>query len=636
MQRIIIFGDIGQDITSESVKSQLAQVPRGSRPVVEINSDGGSVQEAVAIYNTLRTWPGGVDVEIIGWALSAASVIAMAGRSIRIHETSLLMLHAPWVSISGNEHQLRERADLLGLVAQTMRLAYARSRQPDAVLDGWLDGADHWMTADQALAFGLVDEVITSNALAAAPIDVRACRFTVPPSLTQRIHAMPAPSNTPQPTEAEIRAAAQRDESARQSDIRAAFAPHTHKIEGAGALLEQCLQDPKVNVQAAKARLLDLKAVGVEPIAGHYIPRDPRDPSSNGEPRMEEFRAAATDVILMRAGIKVAEPHPAARDLNRLSVVSMAEKILSMQGRSTRDMGRGEVISAALTTSDFPILLGNVSNKSLRAGYESAASTIGGWTGEREVLDFRPQNLVSLSEAPALLIVHEGAEYKRSKFDESNTTFSMETFGRIVPITRQALINDDAQAFTTLPQAFGAAARRLEHDLVYAKLTANPVLGDGLALFHATHGNLSAAGAPSLATLSIARAAMRVQKGIQGLGFMDPQPRYLIVPVALETACEQLLASLVDPSKNNDTANVEWVRGLTLVSDPRLDAVSATQWYLAASPMQIEGIVRAYLQGEDRPAFEETQEFARDVYAYKTRLDVGVGVIDYRALHRNG
>lgn len=632
MQRIIIFGDIGQDITSEGVKSQLAQVPKSSRPVVEINSDGGSVQEAVAIYNTLRTWPGGVDVEIIGWALSAASVIAMAGRTVRIHETSLLMLHAPWVSMSGNEHQLRERADLLGMVAQTMRLAYARSRQPEAVLDGWLDGADHWMTADQALSFGLVDEVITSNALAAAPIDVRACRFTVPTALKQRINAMPALTQT----EAEIRAAAQRDEGTRQSDIRAAFAPHTHRIEGAGALLEQCLQDSKIDVQAAKARLLDLKAVGVESIAGHYIPRDPRDPSSNGEPRMEEFRAAATDVILMRAGIKVAEPHPAARDLTRLSVVAMAEKILSMQGRSTRDMGRGEVISAALSTSDFPILLGNVSNKSLRAGYESAASTIGGWTGERKVLDFRPQNLVALSEAPALLKVAEGGEYRASKFDESNTTFTVETFGRIVPITRQALINDDAQAFTTLPQAFGAAARRLEHDLVYDKLTANPVLGDGLALFHATHGNLSAAGAPSLATLGIARAAMRMQKGIQGLGYIDPQPRYLIVPCSLETSCEQLLASLVDPSKSNDTPNVEWVRGLTLVSDPRLDAVSATQWYLAASPMQIEGIVRAYLQGEDRPAFEETQEFARDVYAYKTRLDVGVGVIDYRALHRNG
>ncbi|MDP3819903.1 MAG: Clp protease ClpP [Burkholderiales bacterium] len=636
MQRIIIFGDIGQDTTSEGVKSQLAQVPRGSRPVVEINSDGGSVQEAVAIYNTLRTWPGGVDVEIIGWALSAASVIAMAGRTIRIHETSLLMLHAPWVSMSGNEHQLRERADLLGLVAQTMRLAYARSRQPDAVLDSWLDGADHWMTADQALAVGLVDEVITSNALAAAPIDVRACRFTVPPSLTQRIHAMPAPSNTPQPTEAEIRAAAQRDESARQSDIRAAFAPHASKIDGAAALLEACLKDPKVDVQAAKARLLDLKAVGVEPLAGNHFARDPRDPNGNDEPRMADFRAAATDVLLMRAGIKVAEPHPAARDLQRYSVLTMAERVLSMHGRSTRDLSRTEIITAALTTSDFPGLLSNVSGKALRAGYESAPSTFVGWTGEREVLDFKTQSLVALSEAPALLKVLEASEYKYGKLDDSNSTFTVETYGRILRISRQALINDDTQAFTTLPQAYGAAARRLEADLVYAKLTANANLSDGVALFHATHGNLSAAGVPSLATLGIARAAMRVQKGLQGLGYVDPQPRYLIVPVALETSCEQLLSSLVDPSKSNDTPNVEWVRGLTLVSDPRLDAVSATQWYLSAAPAQIEGIVRAYLQGEDRPGLYEQEIFDRDVTEFKARLDVGAGVIDYRALHRNG
>ncbi|MBA4214826.1 MAG: peptidase S14, partial [Polaromonas sp.] len=136
-------------------------------------------------------------------------------------------------------------------------------------------------------------------------------------------------------------------------------------------------------------------------------------------------------------------------------------------------------------------------------------------------------------------------------------------------------------------------------------------------------------------SLGLARAAMRKQKGIAGQGYLDPQPRYLIVPVALETLAEQLIASIVDPSKGNDTPNLQFIRNLTLVADPRLDASSATAWYLAASPNQIDGILRVYLDGQRQPTIIENTEFKRDVYGYKVRIDFGVGVIDHRALHKN-
>lgn len=625
MHRISVFGEIGFEVTAESIRLQLAQLTRDTPVVVEINSNGGSVAEGVAIYNLLRSWTGGVDVEIVGWALSAATVVAMAGRQIRAHETSLLMVHAPWLSTSGNAEQLRETAELLDQVAGTMRLAYSRTKQPQKVIDGWLDGADHWMTAEQALAVGLIDEILTSDAYAAAPIDVRACRYPVPPAIKQRILAMPQQQQQTPPADA---AAILRADSARRAEIRAVFS----NFSGAefAELQRQCEDDPTCTVVKAKAQILDIKARGAEPAAAHYTPRE------GGERRMTDFRAAATDVLLARAGINVKEPHPAARDLQRLSIVSMAEQILSMHGKSTRDMGRAEIISAALTTSDFPSLLANVSGKALRAGYDSAPATFTGWSGEREVNDFKQQSLVALSEAPALLKVMEGAEYKRGSLSDSASTFTVETYGRIIPISRQALINDDTQAFTSLPQSMGAAARRLEANLVYTKLTSNPVLGDGVALFHANHGNLGAAASPTLTSLGAARAAMRKQKGLAGAEFIDPQPRFLIVPVELETACEQLLASLVDPSKSNDTPNVEWIRGLKLVADPRLDEVSTSQWYLAADPQQIEGIVRGYIAGEKRPHLEENDEFQRDVLNFKARLDVCAGVIDYRALYRNG
>lgn len=634
MQSIAIFGDLGFAVTVDSLMAQLDATTKTTPLVVQINSQGGSVAEAIAIYNVLRAWPGGCDVEIVGWALSAATIVAMAGHTIRAHETALMMIHAPWLDTSGNAEQLRQRADTLDTVAETMRLAYARTKQSAGVIGGWLDGTDHWFTAEQALAAGLVDEVIAETAEAASRLDVMACRYRVPSHLMKGPVPMPqaSPAAAAGPDAEQIRAEGARAEGERQAHIRAAFARHM-SVAGAAELQERCLADARVTEQAAKARLLELVGAGAEPLAGHYavvVGEGARDS------RMTDFCAAAADVILMRAGMRIAEPHPAVADVRRLSIVAMAERVLSMRGIATREKSNAEIISASLSTSDFPALLAAVSGKALRAGYENAPATFAGWTGEREVADFKKQTLVALSEAPSLQKVGEGADYKYGKFDDSASTFTVETYGRIVKITRQALINDDTSAFTTLPQSFGAAARRLEADLVYATLTSNPTLADGVALFHANHGNLGAAGAVSLTTLGEARASMRVQKGIQGLGYVDPQPRYLVVPVAMETACEQLLASLVDPTKSNATPNAEWVRGLSLVADPRLDAVSTTVWYLSAAPQQIEGIVRGYLEGEQRPYLEEKAEFERDVVAFKTRLDVCSGVIDHRALYRRG
>jgi hypothetical protein len=103
----------------------------------------------------------------------------------------------------------------------------------------------------------------------------------------------------------------------------------------------------------------------------------------------------------------------------------------------------------------------------------------------------------------------------------------------------------------------------------------------------------------------------------------------------METKADQLLASVVDPAMANNTGNPEWIRRLVLVSDPRLDEVSETAWYLAADPNQHDTIVRAYLAGEPRPYLEENSEFERDAIGHKCRLDFGVGVIDYRGLYKN-
>ena len=652
--QITIQGEITADLATEVV-SQIA-ASGADLITVRINSQGGSVQAGVTIYEALKVHPAGVTVEITGWALSVASLIAMAGNPIRMAETSLMMLHAPWTTSSGNAAEFRETAQTLDAVARSMHAAYARTRQSDSVIRKWLTSGEHWFTASEAIHAGLADEIITTPE--AAPVTAMACAFEIPPHILEHIRMSqvrtPTPATIPQPTPATVpnldpQAAARLADLERREAIRNELSLCVGKMEGSHRFIEAVLRDPQATVESARRDALRFMAQDVEPVGGissamadMYLNgtynRNPCEGSRyrTGDQRTE-FLAAATDAILARAGHRVDNPHPAARDLRGKSIAFLAERLLSMDGRSTAGLTAAESIKAAMTRSDLPQLLEAVTARSLREAYESAPSSHAIWTAERDVADFRPQTLLQMSEAPELEQVGELAEYTFGSFSEAAESFQIETFGRIIRVSRQALVNDDLGAFTRVPAALGAAARRLEADRVYAKLTANPTLADGVALFHADHGNLAATPAElDVESLADARAAMRKQRTLNGLGFLDITPRYLLVPTALETEAESLLASLARPDgAHSGASNPAWIRGLELVSDPRLDANSETAWYLAADPRQIETVLRAYLAGTMRPDLIEDEEFGRDAYSWKARLDFGVGVIDYRGLFKN-
>ena len=640
---LLIAGLIGRDCTYEQVRSQLEGLDRQTPLAVEINSDGGSVQDASAIFNLLKTFSD-VEVIIVGWALSAASLIAMAGKRVRAFGSSLIMVHAPWLDgASGNAGELRASAEMLDQVAKAMRSAYGRTGQSPSIIDAWLGGKDHWFTASEALAVGLVDEVIEAGALAAAPADIARCRFPVPPNLQRSIIMSQANANQPAAagarSEADIQAAALAADRERRTDIRKLFAKFAAQ-PGVAELQRACEDDHAITAAAAGQRLLAKLADGASPIAGGYASdesgyRFAGRIEASGDQRERDFISAAIDGQLLRAGVRLERPHPLARDVSRMSILGVAERCLSMRGLSTRGAA-SDVIQAALTSSDFSTLLSALPAKALRVGYANAPASHAVWTGEREVDDFKLQTLAMLGEAPSLELVPEGGEYKFGAFAESGDTFAVSTYGKIFAITRQALINDDLNAFAGIPNAQGQAARRLESGMVYGKLHSTANLKDGKPLFHADHKNLATAGAAlSVDALGAARAAMRKQRGIDGLEYIDPAPRFLIVPVALETKAEALIASTVNPAASNNAENPEWVRRLVLVADPRLDTNSGTAWYLAADPGVLEGIIRAYLRGEPRPYLEEDDGWRRDTKEFKVRLDLGVGIVDYRALYKN-
>lgn len=668
---LLIFGDIGeswsaQSVSARAVVDELAALPPSIRTIaVRINSFGGSVADGLAIHNALRSHPARIVATVEGVAASVASLIAMAGDEVRVHESSLMMVHAPWASATGNAADMRDFAGVLDTYAVAMATCYSAKtgRKLADVQRDWLAGGDNWFTSQEAIAAGLADFVIEASADTAETPPTREpsfarglARFTAHAPLriaaALRLHegVTPMPQATPAATPAQPQAAAPTVEPVSAAAREAVLAELRHRNNSILAssqsfgrsdpnlnrVVAECLADPAMSFEDAGQRILRVLGAGCEPLGGGYS-SDGRSSISSSHNAPSDFVQGATDALLQRAGLRVATPHPAARDLVGMSLLDMARSCVGRAGRTFFDRETPEsIIRAAHNNGDFPLLLANSANKALQIGFENEPASHRPWVRSIDVNDFKIQSRVQRSEAPGLLEVLPGGEFTHGTFDERGETYAISTWGRIFSITRQAMINDDLGAFTTLPAAFGAAAARLEADKVYAVLTANAVMADGKALFHADHGNLTASGtALSAASLGVARALMRKQMGGQGLGYLNVIPRFLIVPAALETTAEVLVASTVRVGGSNTEPNAQFIRNLVVVVDPRLDATSATAWYLAADSSQIDTLEIGYLRGQRGVFVEERTHWETDAMQLKARLDFGVAAIDWRGLYKN-
>lgn len=347
-------------------------------------------------------------------------------------------------------------------------------------------------------------------------------------------------------------------------------------------------------------------------------------------------RDAVANALLHRYSPTLFQLEDAARQYRGMTLLELARESLGNAGVNTRGLSRDEVATRALhSTSDFPEILSAVTNKTLRQAYEAYPRTFMLFCRQVLATDFKAMHRVQLGEAPQLLEVGESGEFKRGTLGESKESYKVKTYGRVVAITRQVLINDDLDAFTRIPAMYGNSIAQLESDVVWGIITSNPAMADGNALFHTTHKNLAGTGAAlDVASVGAARAAMALQTGLDKKTVLNIRPAFLIVPAALELKAEQLVAQNLVPA---DSVKVvpQSIRTLSPISEPRLDAASATSWYLAASPNQIDTIEYAYLEGQQGAYIETRNGFDVDGVEIKCRLDFGAKAIDWRGLYKN-
>ena len=642
---LLIYGDIGESwsdshvMAAELVRELQALPPSVTSISVRINSYGGSVADGLAIYNALRAHPARILVTIDGVAASIASVIAMAGDEVRMPSTALMMIHAPWGANVGNAEEMRKFADTLDYFATAMASAYAaKSGSSIADVQKLLDGNDYWFTAEEAIAAGYADrlaDAIEQFEDTAASAFALAVRDRSPPRIAAAMRhafhegtAMPQPTPGNADTQAQV-LAAERD---RRNRINA-LSRDILDSPGIRDLRDRALDDFSFTPEAFGQQSLAILGRQAEPIMASW-----RE-GSGSSPTGAAFVAAVSDALLQRAGIRVDQPHPAARDFRHVSVLDIARSSISRSGRSVPGFGASpeDVFKAAMVTDDFPLILENALHKSIRRGMEAPATSHRSWCRTSGAKDFKTQSRVILGSAPSLAAVGEGAEYTYGALTEDKSSLTIGKFGRIVALSWEALVNDDVNAFLAIGPGLGLAALRAEANAVYNLLTMASLAGvtmqDGKELFHADHNNTvssaTGTGKPlNAAALSAARAKLRRQTSVGG-ELLNLEPRALLVPPERESEAEILVASATRHNgQASAEATVQWLNRLTIIAEPRLANVDTC--YVVADSNMIDCGEISVLEG--CPTLTTEEGFDRDIHKWKMRHAFAAGILDHRGI----
>lgn len=363
----------------------------------------------------------------------------------------------------------------------------------------------------------------------------------------------------------------------------------------------------------------------------------------------ESFNQRATDALLMRAGVPLANPADGAEQLRAMSLRDLGIECLSREGRSTRELLRmhPDEIYAELSrqfynpSAAFPAIMDQTIRKSIVELYNKVPTTFQAFTTKGTLHDFKstPDHEYVIGGVGDFLKVPENGEIKA---DMPQTQLlpsrKLDTYGKQFSMTRQAFINDDIGFLTEVPGLYATAAKKTIDKQVYGILFNNPTIFDGTALFHANHKNLIGTGAaPSQATIQA--AILKMQRQTDQFG--EPiymTPRTLVVGVGYEFDLAVILRSAQVVGSANNDINPLYNYPLQIVQSPILNGLAganACPWFLISDPTSARGIQVDYLNGQETPTVRRmevpgTLGFVWDIY-----LDWGISVRDFRGMVKN-
>jgi HK97 family phage prohead protease len=343
--------------------------------------------------------------------------------------------------------------------------------------------------------------------------------------------------------------------------------------------------------------------------------------------------AAAADAIVEAIVARATRRAPSERAREFMGHRLLELAVLRTPGLNPRERDAQAILRAANATGDFPNLLANAGNKILLARYGTASPSYQAIAGRRDLRDFKSTKLLRIGDFPTLQPYTENGEIKSGTIGESGETVILGSYGRVLRLTRQAIVNDDLGAFDQMFANIGVLIGLFENATFYAMKSVasglGPTLSDSKTVFHAGHNNYTSSGsAISVTSLGVGRASIRKQKNMDG-NSLNLSPSILFVGADKETEADQAVAA-VTPRNASDVN--PFGGKLTVVTE---GSITGNAWELYADPSFAPVWSYGYLQDAPGPRVFSAQETGFDGMSWQVTEDFYAGAIDFRGGYRN-
>jgi len=308
-----------------------------------------------------------------------------------------------------------------------------------------------------------------------------------------------------------------------------------------------------------------------------------------------------------------------------------------------------KLAAAGFTSLSLPGILGNTANKAMNAAYTAVNVIWNQFCAIRSHADFKVNTRYRLDSTGAFKKIGQDGELKHIGLDEASHTNQVDTYGALIALTRQTIINDDLGAFLQIPQLIGRMSALRIEEAVFALLLSNPS-----SFFSAGNGNLKTGAASALAIDGLTDAEQAFADMVDSNGkpvlvngrtlisgtALKVDARRLFNDSALnETTTTNKAKTAVNPHQGKFEPFASPYVNNTNVTDQDGKAItgqSATAWWLFADPADRAAMAVAFLNGQQMPTIESAQtSFETLGVQWRGYHDFGVGMEDPNAAVQN-
>lgn len=433
----------------------------------------------------------------------------------------------------------------------------------------------------------------------------------------------PAPATTAVVDEAAIRKQAVDAERKRVADINALC--DNIKLPNDAEFRSQLITDG-ISIDTARERAIDEVAKNAN---------KPPVTVSVGEEKQSQRKAIELGLAYRANPDNVdIKGNEAAQKYANMRLLDVAKDQLAQNNERFDLLSEMDIVKRAIATTDYPNILTNTFRYNFLGFYNGVVQEWKKFASRKTATDFRRKDNLALDGNIAFEEIPEGGEVKEGVFlYEENHSIQLKSFGKSYSITRQAIINDEIGLFESFPRLLALGSQQFQSKKIWDLIVNNAKTSDGKALFHADHKNLITPGtALSIESLGIARAKMARQRTPASDLDLQLVPGVLVVPPELQTKAEQITSSIMATENGNVNPFAGKIQVVTSTA-----LTSPTEWYLFAdtSFAALDGIVYAYLNGNEGVSIESMVDFNTGNMKVKGLLDFDARVWNYQTMLKN-